>query len=314
MADSPAPPAAVPVAAGTNTLRGVAFMVATTIIFAVQDGLSRALTETHSPVLVTLWRYWAFGAVCLVLLARTGFRRGLASGQPGLQVLRGVILALEICVALAAFAWIGLAASHAMFAFLPLLVVALSGPVLGERVGWRRWAAVGVGLLGMLLIIRPGATPITPGLGVALLAMAMYAAYQLLTRRVARTDPAMTSFAYTGLVGALTMTAIGPWFWSWMTPGEAAMMAALCVTGMVGHLLLIKAFEAAEASALQPFTYLQTVLASAIGVVVFGEVVSPWTVLGGAVVVGAGLFAFWRERVRARVLRRRGAATLAGGR
>jgi len=286
--------------AGTNTVRGVAFMVATTMIFAAQDGLSKALADNHSAVFVTMWRYWAFGAVCLFLLWRKGFRAGLTSGQPRLQIARGVLLALEICVAIAAFALLGLAPSHAIFAFMPLLVVALSGPVLGEKVGWRRWTAVGVGLVGMMLIIRPGTRELTPELGVAIIAMVMFASYQLMTRRVARTDAAMTSFYYTGVFGALTMTFIGPWFWSAMTGTEIVMMAILCITGMSGHFLLIKAFEAAEASAIQPFTYLQTVAASAIGVVVFGEVVSPWTILGGAIVIGAGLFAFWRERVRAR--------------
>ncbi|MCF3935152.1 DMT family transporter [Acuticoccus sp. M5D2P5] len=293
-------PATAAPAGETNTVRGVAFMVASTIIFAAQDGFSKALADNHSAVFVTMWRYWAFGAVCLLLLWRTGFRAGLTSGQPRLQILRGVLLALEICVAIAAFALLGLAASHAIFAFMPLLVVALSGPILGEKVGWRRWTAVGVGLIGMMLIIQPGARALTPELGVALLAMFMFSAYQLMTRRVARTDTAMTSFYYTGVFGAVTMTLIGPWFWSWMTPTEVMMMLVLCMTGMGGHYLLIKAFEAAEASAIQPFTYLQTVASSAIGVAIFGEIVSPWTILGGAIVIGAGLFAFWRERVRAK--------------
>ncbi|ORE92943.1 S-adenosylmethionine uptake transporter [Stappia sp. 22II-S9-Z10] len=284
----------------TDTLRGVAFMIAATLIFSAQDGLSKALAEDHPAIFVTLWRYWAFGAVCLLLLWRTGFKKGLASGQPRLQIARGVLLALQICVAITAFAINGLAPSHAVFAFVPLLVVGLSGPVLGEKVGWRRWSAVGVGMIGMLLIIRPGSQPLTPGILLTMLAACMFAAYQLMTRRVARTDAAMTSFYYTGLAGAAAMTFIGPWFWSSFTPFEVLLLVILCISGMTGHLMLIKAFEAAEASAIQPFSYLQTVAASTIGVVVFGEVMSRWTVLGGAIVISAGLFAFWRERVRAK--------------
>ncbi len=283
-----------------NTLRGVAFMVASTIVFALQDGLSKALVANHSPIFVTMWRYWIFGAVCLFLLWRTGFAKGLQSGQPVLQIARGVTLALEICVAILAFHLIGLASTHAIFAFVPLLVVALSGPLLGEHVGWRRWTAIGIGLLGMMLIIRPGSQPLTFGMGIAILGMVMFAAYGLATRRVARTDAAMTSFYYTGIFGAVVMTLIGPWFWSAMTPVEIAMMATLCATGMGGHFLLIKAFEAAEASAIQPFAYLQNVFSSMMGVIVFGEIISPWTIAGGAVVIGAGVFAFWRERVRAK--------------
>ena len=286
-----------------NNLRGVAFMLTAMIIFAAQDGFSKALAENHSPVFITMWRYWAFGAVCAFMLWRTGFRAGLASGQPLLQVTRGVGLALEICVAILAFRLLGLAGTHAIFAFGPLLVVALSGPMLGEKVGWRRWAAIGVGFLGMMLIIRPGSEPVSLGMGVAILGMVMFAFYGIATRRVARTDAAMTSFYYTGVFGAVTMTLIGPWFWSAMTPLEMLMMATLCTTGMTGHYLLIKAFEAAEASSLQPFAYLQTVFAVVTGVAIFGEIVPVWTYLGAAIVIASGLFAFWRERVRARQAR-----------
>ncbi|HET7409054.1 MAG TPA: DMT family transporter, partial [Paracoccaceae bacterium] len=228
-----------------NNLRGVAFMMAAMVIFSLQDVLSKALAENHSPLFITMWRYWAFGAVCLVLLWRNGFARGLKSGQPPLQMARGVGLALEICVAILAFRLIGLAGTHAIFAFGPLLVVALSRPLLGERVGWRRWAAIGVGFLGMMLIIRPGSQALSFGMGVAILGMVMFALYGIATRRVARIDAAMTSFYYTGVGGAVVMTLLGPWFWSAMSPAETLMMAALCVTGMTGHFVLIKAFEAA---------------------------------------------------------------------
>ena len=157
----------------------------------------------------------------------------------------------------------------------------------------------------MMLIIRPGSEAVSPDLWIPILGMAMFAVYGLATRRVARTDAAMTSFYYTGIFGALVMTFIGPWFWSPLAGWDIVMMATLCVSGMTGHYLLIKAFEAAEASAIQPFSYFQTVFASGLGVLIFGEIVSPWTILGGAVVIGAGVFAFWREHVRARQARRK---------
>lgn len=284
----------------SGPIRGILFMIATTLIFAAQDGLSKQLASGHSPIFITMLRYWFFGAVVLVILARKGFRAGLRSGQPILQAARGVLLALEICVAVAAFHLHGLLGTHAIFAFGPLMVVALSGPVLGERVGWRRWAAVGVGLIGMLMILRPGGETLSASMGIAVLGMLMFSAYGLMTRRAARTDSAMTSFHYTGLFGALTMTVIGPFFMSPMGLQDAALMTLLCISGMTGHFLLIKAFEAAEAAVIQPFAYLQTVFASAIGVAIFNEPFSAWTVAGGAIVIAAGLFAFWREQVRAR--------------
>lgn len=283
-----------------SNLRGIAFMLLAMTVFSFQDVLSKQLATYHSPFFIAMWRYWAFGVVCLVLLWRTGFSRGMRSGQPFLQIVRSIGLALEICIAILSFHLLGLAGTTAIFAFGPLLVVALSGPLLGEHVGWRRWSAIGVGFLGMLLIIRPGSQTLSLGLGMAILAMVMFALYGLATRRVAETDAAMTSFYYTGVFGAVIMTLIGPWFWSVMTPFEMLLMAMLCVSGMVGHFTLIKALEAAEASSLQPFAYFQTIFSMTLGVVIFHEIVPASTIAGGAIVIGAGLFTFWRERVRAR--------------
>lgn len=283
-----------------NPIRGITFMVATMVIFSAQDGLSKYLAQSFSPVFITMIRYWFFGLVVVAILWRKGFRAGLASGQPKLQIFRGVLLALEICVALLAFHLIGLSKTHVIFAFTPLLVVALSGPFLGEQIGWRRWTAVGVGLIGMMLIIRPGMVSLSAGFGVAFLAMLMFAVYAIATRRASRTDSAMTSFYYTGLVGAITMTLIGPWFASAVTLEQAGLLFLVCLSGMTGHFLFIKAFDAAEASTLQPFAYLQTVFASLIGVIVFTESLAWQTVLGACIVISAGLFAFWRERVRAK--------------
>lgn len=283
-----------------NPVRGITFMVATMLIFAAQDGLSKYLAQHYSPIFITMLRYWLFGLVVVGVLWRVGFRKGLKSGQPKLQIFRGVLLALEICVAILSFHLLGLSKTHAMFAFTPLLIVALSGPFLGEKIGWRRWSAVGVGLIGMMLIIRPGYVTLTPAFGVAVLAMLMFAVYGIATRRASRTDSAMTSFYYTGLVGAITMTLIGPWFAEAMTPFHAFLMFILCLSGMTGHFLFIKAYDAAEASTLQPFAYLQTVFASLIGVMLFAESLAWQTILGAAIVISAGLFAFWRERVRSK--------------
>ena len=189
-----------------NTLRGVAFMLATTVIFALQDGLSKALAENHSPIFVTMWRYWAFGAVCLFLLWRTGFRQGLRSGQPVLQVTRGVILALEICVAILAFRLIGLASTHAIFAFGPLLVVALSGPVLGEHVGWRRWTAILIGFCGVLIALRPSTQTVSWPAMIALGGSLSFAFLMLITRSLRATPDIVlttTQFGGTFLLGAL---------------------------------------------------------------------------------------------------------------
>ena len=275
-------------------------MLAAMVIFAVQDGISKHLAGQYSTVFITMLRYWVFGLTVAVILSRVGFRKGLRSAQPKLQMFRGALLSLQIIIAIYSFHAHGLLETHAIFAFGPLLVVAMSGPVLGEKVGWRRWAAVGVGLCGMLMILRPGAQALSATMGIAIVAMIGFVIYGLATRKVAKTDGAMTSFYYTGLFGAITITLIGPFFWEWMTPTDSLLMLTLSLTGMTGHYLLIKAFEAAEAAAIQPFAYLQTVFAGGIGVLWFGEALSLWTVAGAAVVIAAGLFALWREQVAAR--------------
>ena len=150
------------------------------------------------------------------------------------------------------------------------------------------------------LLISPAPRARTPStwalLLIALVAATMFALYGLLTRFAARKDTAATSFFWTGTAGAVVMTFVGIWFWEPMTGPDWAWMATLCVTGALGHWLLIKTYEAAEASAVQPFAYLQLVFASVIGISVFGETLRPNVALGTAIIVAAGLFTLWRAR------------------
>jgi drug/metabolite transporter (DMT)-like permease len=124
----------------------------------------------------------------------------------------------------------------------------------------------------------------------------MFALYGLLTRYVARRDSSATSFFWTGVSGAVVMTGAGIWFWVPMAPDAWIWMGTLCLTGALGHYLLIRAYEVAEASAVQPFAYFQLVFAAAIGLLAFGEVVRLNVAIGAAIVIAAGLFTLWRER------------------
>jgi drug/metabolite transporter (DMT)-like permease len=281
-----------------NTRLGIALMVVTTFIFAVQDGISRHLAGEYNVLMVVMIRYWFFAAFVMTVASRKagGLRAAAATTQPVLQAVRGLLLASEICVMVAAFVVLGLVESHAVFACYPLLIAALSGPVLGERVGWRRWSAIGIGFVGILVILQPGLTVFTPAALIPLLSATMFALYGLLTRYAARADTTATSFFWTGTMGAVAMTAVGLWFWEPMVPRDWVWMAALCVTGAGGHWTLIKCYEVAEASAVQPFAYLQLVFAATLGVVVFGEAIRANVALGAGIVVAAGLFTLWRER------------------
>ncbi|EPX84696.1 Permease of the drug/metabolite transporter (DMT) superfamily [Rubellimicrobium thermophilum DSM 16684] len=284
-----------------NPRAGILLMILTCAVFAAQDGLSRHLAERYGVFMVVMIRFWFLAAVVILWTrARTGSLRAVRSASPLLQILRGLLLAGEICVMVWAFTLLGLAESHAVFAVSPLLVAALSGPILGERVGWRRWTAIGIGFAGVLVILAPSDGVIDPRAAVPLLSAAMWALYGLLTRLAARHDPAATSFFWTGIVGALAMTPAGLWTWTPMEGTDWAVMGLLCVTAAAAHWLLIKAYELAEASVLQPFAFLQLVFASALGVLLFDETVELHVAIGAAVVVGAGLFTLWRER-RARL-------------
>lgn len=282
----------------TNTRLGVGLMLMTTLVFAMQDGISRHLADAYNVYLVVMIRYWFFAAFVIAIAARKagGVRAAARTTQPVLQAFRGVLLALEVCVMVTGFTLLGLVESHAVFACYPLLVAALSGPVLGEAVGWRRWVAIGVGFIGVMIILQPGLSVFNPYAVVPLAAASMFALYGLLTRYAARRDSTATSFFWTGVAGAVIMSAIGLWFWEPMSGRDWGWMALLCVTGAAGHWLLIRCYEVAEASAVQPFAYFQLVFAALIGITVFGETIRPNVAFGVAVIVGAGLFTLWRER------------------
>lgn len=282
-----------------NVRLGIWLMLATTLIFAVQDGISRHLAGEYNVLMVVMIRYWFFGAFVIALAARSGgIRRVARTSQPVLQILRGGLLAAEVCVMILAFTILGLIESHAVFTCYPLLIAALSGPILGERVGWRRWVAIGIGFIGMLVILQPGMSVFDPAAIIPLVSAVMFALYGLLTRYVARKDDTATSFFYTGATGAVLMTAVGVWFWQPMSGPDWGWMAVLCVTGVIGHWLLIKCYDVAEASAVQPFAYFQLVFAAILAISLFGETIRANVALGAAIIVAAGLFTLWRERTQ----------------
>ncbi|MCP3969895.1 MAG: DMT family transporter [Rhodobacteraceae bacterium] len=277
---------------------GIALMALTMLVFAAQDGLSRHLAAEYNVMMVVMIRYWFFAAFAIALAMRApgGLARVAATSQPGLQIARGVLLVAEICVMVAAFTLLGLVESHAVFACYPLLVAALSGPLLGEKVGPLRWAAIGAGFVGVIVILRPGSGVFSMLALIPLCSAALFALYALLTRYAARRDDALTSFFWTGTAGAVAITLAGIWFWQPMTGPDWGWMALLCVTGAAGHWTLIRAYELAEASAIQPFAYLHLVFAAAIGVTVYSETLAPNVLAGAAIIVVSGLFTLWRER------------------
>lgn len=284
--------------AGNNTRLGIMLMLATSVVFAGQDGISRHLAGEYNVYMVVMIRYWFFAAFVISIASRKagGIVAAARTTRPVIQITRGALLAAEICVMVTGFTILGLVESHAVFAAYPLLVAALSGPILGEHVGWRRWTAIGVGFIGVLFILKPSAGVFNPAAVIPLIAAIMFATYGLLTRYVARDDTTATSFFWTGVTGAVVLTSVGLWFWEPMTGTDWLWMGALCMSGSLGHWLLIRCYEVAEASAVQPFAYFQMVCAAGVGILVFGEALQINVVIGAGIVVAAGLFTLWRER------------------
>lgn len=284
-----------------NTRLGIWLMIATAFVFALQDGLSRHLAGEYNVFMVIMIRFWFFAAFVLVLAQRKagGIRNAVRTRRPLTQIARGVILVTEICLMVVAFTLMGLTETHAVFAVYPLVVAALSGPILGEQVGWRRWTAIGIGFLGVVVILQPGSGVFQPAALIPLAAAFMFALYGLLTRHVSRDDPSAVSFFWTGVVGAALSSAVGMWFWEPMAPQDWVWMALLCLSAAASHWLLIRAYEVAEASAIQPFAYLQLPFAAALGISVFGETLRINVAVGAGIVVCAGLFTLWRARVKA---------------
>ena len=269
------------------------------MVFAIQDGLSLHLSSTYNVYMVVMVRYWFFAAFVMTVSAKQagGLRNAARTKQPILQGFRGVLLAAEICIMVTAFTLLGLVESLAIFSAYTLIVAALSGPILGESVGWRRWVAIGVGFCGVLIILQPGIGVFSPYAIIPVISAFIFALYSLLTRYVARLDSTVTSFFWTGVMGCVLMTMVGAFHFENMTSNVWVLMLCLCCTGATGHWMLIRCYEVAEASAVQPFTYLQLVFGSTIGVLIFGEAVKLNVAVGAAIVVTAGLFTLWRARV-----------------
>ena len=281
-----------------NERLGILLMIITTIVFASQDGLSKYLATEYNVYMVVMIRYWFFAAFVISMSSRRtgGIKRVAKTKSPILQIFRSLILVAEMCITILAFTLLGLAETHAIFASYPLIIAMLSGPILGEYVGWRRWLAICVGFIGILIILNPGNGIFSPYALVPLAGAILFALYGLLTRYVGQYDNSSTSFFWTGVVGSIAMTVIGLNFWDPVSRSDWSIMLLLSASGVVGHYLLIKCYEVAEASAVQPFAYLQLIWASMIGIIIFEEQITTNVLIGACIIVGAGLFTLWRER------------------
>jgi drug/metabolite transporter (DMT)-like permease len=264
------------------------------------DGIIRYLSQHYNVITLGMFRYWFFALFIIIFHSRKGKSLKIVSKSKMqfLQILRSVILTVELCFAHYCFYKIGLIQTASIFAVGPLIVTALSVFVLKEAVGWRRWTAITVGFIGILIILRPGINVFDPFSFIALGCAFLYAVYQVLTRLVSRYDNNDTTLFYTGIVGVIILSSIGPFFYKEVQAIDWLWIFIISILGLSAHFCIIKALQLAEASMLQPFSYLHLVFVSIIGILVFNEILETSVLVGSIIVVSAGLYTFWRENLK----------------
>jgi drug/metabolite transporter (DMT)-like permease len=268
-------------------------------MFACVDTLNKVLGQSHSIAQILWVRFLIFVPIALALSYKRHGGLTWHSQRPLLQGARAALLVIEMGFFVAALKYLPLADVQAIAASAPLMVVALSVPFLGEKVGWRRWSAVTVGFTGVLIIVRPGFESMSTGTLLTLIGTAMWAAYQILLRIVGRYDPAPTTALWTAVIGLAMTSMVVPFHWTPPSSLGWFLLLLIGILGAAGHTVFMKAFTLAPASALQPFTYTQLVLVTFLGWLVFGDLPDGWTVAGASLIVAAGLYSIYRARLRA---------------
>ena len=259
------------------------------------------LLAVSLPVLEVVWARVSGHTVFVFALfgPRHGWWRLFVTRRPAIQLMRSLLLLTSTLLFFTALSKVPLADATAVSFTSPLLVAALAGPILGERVDLRHWLAIAAGFLGALLVIRPTGASTNPYLFLVLGNSACYAGYQILTRRVAAFDRPETSVTYSALIGTVVLGVVAPFsFIAPSGPVAWAMLASLGLLGGLGHYLVARALTLGPASILSPFHYVQLVGAAAMGYVFFRDVPSTWTWIGAAIIIASGLYIAWREARR----------------
>ncbi|MGZ0785601.1 DMT family transporter [Pseudomonas saponiphila] len=285
-----------PLSGSNHPFKGILLIVLATFLFASHDALSKYLSGFF-PVIMVVWARYLIHTLLMagIFLPQSGLRV-LRSKRPLLQLLRALCLLSTSLLFTSALLFIPLAEATAVNFLAPVLVTALSVPLLGEQVTRGQWLAVICGFVGVLIIVHPGGELFTPAVLLPFCSALFFCFYQLLTRKLAEHDSPTTSNFFAGLCNTLVMSALVPFFWQ--TPGivHGVLMLALGACGMCAHLFLTQAFRHAAPALLAPFGYCQIVFAGLLGWLLFGHAPSLITQLGIAVICLSGLAAAWQQR------------------
>lgn len=280
-------------------LQAMGLMCVYVMLIVYVNACGKVMAESYHPFEVTLFRHGIAFLWMLILFAPRHGPGILVPKRPGTQILRGLCGITSSLFYFTGLTELSLATAAAISFSTPLIVAALSGPLLAERVGMHRWAAILAGFAGTLIIIRPGgATGDGTQFGAMLLLGSAVASalYQLLTRRLAGQEYAETTNIWSGLVGSCVVVSMAPFFFT--MPDRWYHWALFLSMGIIGgsaHYLLTKAFERGPAALLSPFNYLQLLGATLTGYVLYRSLPDLWTWAGAAIIVGAGLYIARRE-------------------
>jgi drug/metabolite transporter (DMT)-like permease len=279
-------------------LRGILLLMGSTVFFALTDVVTKLLT-TSLPVSQIAWmRYTTFALAMVPFVYLAGGPALFRTTRPGLQTLRAVAMVASTLIFTTGLPYLPVADASAIFFVAPILIMALSVAFLGEKVGIRRWSAAAVGLIGVLIVIRPGSGTFHMAALLPLLSAASWALGAIITRKTG-SDHALTTMIYTSIIGAVSLSAVVPF--EWVNPGWHVALLGIAAGGLftIGQWFLIMAYRQGDASVIAPFSYTQLIWAGLLGFWVFGAMPDILTVLGAGIIAASGLYTAYRERVRA---------------
>ena len=276
-------------------MKAIIFSLLGWMFLPVMDGFAKYLSD-DLPILQITWARYFFTVAFVFPIMLFFYKKQLVwSDKPRLQIFRGLILlSANICF-FYAISVISLAKALTLAFIAPLIVTAFSPILLGEKVGYRRWTAVAVGFIGSLIVIRPGFLEFNLASMAALATGFFYGFYLIITRKLSTSDNPLLTLLITGMVGALLVSLIIPFYWVKPTLSQWSLMAGIGVFACIGHLFLILSLKYADASKLAPLGYTEIIPNVIIGYYFFSELPDNWTYLGLFIIVLSGLYISRRE-------------------
>lgn len=279
--------------------RGIALVIASTVFLACSDAMSKYLTRELPPIEIAWIRFAAFALIMLpAILWQSGGNNVLRSSRPGLQILRGLGLVASSLFFIWGLRYLPIAETSATAFIAPMFVTCLSIVLLSEKVGIRRWIATAVGLLGVLVVMRPGTSAFQPAAMFPIVSALGWAYALVLTRQISGVDRPATTMAYSAIVGVVVLSVLVPFVWVAPTWRQVLIGACIGIASTAGHWIVVVAYRYADSSVLAPLTYTQLVWVTILGFVAFQEIPDVWTVSGAAIIIGSGVYIAHRERMR----------------